>query len=329
MTPHIESLPPSICICGHPECKTPYGECHCGCGRQTNIATMTSKRYNIHAGEHRRFVVGHKMRAGRNTFPCGHCGKIVTRLSSNGGGYCSTACFYATKQKYKERICCICSRSFSNKNSVLYCSKECFRIKSIRARTRFCNHCGKEFLASRPAVIAKFCTHKCYAQASRKPHVIYTCKNCKKEFDYQPTGGRPRIYCCWKCSVSYRRGVGHPSFLGNRRAYRGPTWIRQAALARERDNNLCTSCGIIPSQKISVDHIIPFRIVITFCEDRDPNDLVNLTCLCRSCHRRKTTGEIKLLRGDIEGFLKEVIPFISKERMSSALKFWGMSTKIS
>lgn len=39
MTPSEESL--AVCICGKPECDTPFGFCHCGCGNRTNTARQS------------------------------------------------------------------------------------------------------------------------------------------------------------------------------------------------------------------------------------------------------------------------------------------------
>ena len=40
----------------------PYGFCHCGCGRKTNIATENSKEGHYLRGEPRRFLAGHSHR---------------------------------------------------------------------------------------------------------------------------------------------------------------------------------------------------------------------------------------------------------------------------
>lgn len=57
--PSRTTLPPGLCICGDAECKIQYGECHCGCGKKTRIADMTSRLNGAIMGYPKRFVALH------------------------------------------------------------------------------------------------------------------------------------------------------------------------------------------------------------------------------------------------------------------------------
>jgi AP2 domain len=57
MTPLESSLP--LCICGNPQCKIPYGYCHCQCGRKTAISTCNNLFKGEVRGMPRRRIRGH------------------------------------------------------------------------------------------------------------------------------------------------------------------------------------------------------------------------------------------------------------------------------
>lgn len=54
------TLPPGLCICRDPNCKIPYGECHCGCGKKTKIAKQSITVFGHIAGMPCRYRQGHK-----------------------------------------------------------------------------------------------------------------------------------------------------------------------------------------------------------------------------------------------------------------------------
>jgi DEAD/DEAH box helicase domain-containing protein len=63
----------------------------------------------------------------------------------------------------------------------------------------------------------------------------------------------------------------------------GPTWEKQRNLARLRDQNRCSLCGVAEGEKPHhVHHKIPFRL---FSNPIIANDLSNLVTLCPNCHR--------------------------------------------
>jgi predicted HNH restriction endonuclease len=49
-------------------------------------------------------------------------------------------------------------------------------------------------------------------------------------------------------------------------------------------------------QRLSVDHVIPWR---TFTDEAAANAGTNLVALCRSCHAKKQRAESLWLRGDV------------------------------
>lgn len=69
---------------------------------------------------------------------------------------------------------------------------------------------------------------------------------------------------------------------------------------------------------MSVDHIVPFRLV-------KENLLLNLISLCRDCHAVKTAIEARLLGGDILGFLAELrIRQWPMDRVEAALRHYKL-----
>lgn len=51
-----------LCICGDRGCRVPYGYCHCGCGRQTQLAPTTKSAWRQVKGMPYRYVGGHNAR---------------------------------------------------------------------------------------------------------------------------------------------------------------------------------------------------------------------------------------------------------------------------
>jgi len=92
----------------------------------------------------------------------------------------------------------------------------------------------------------------------------------------------------------------------------------------------CVNCSALPAenQKLSVDHIVPFRLAKQYADEMpigpSPNHLDNLASLCRTCHGFKLHPEGKLLRGDIIGFIQEVKAIIPLETIQTALRLYGL-----
>lgn len=85
---------------------------------------------------------------------------------------------------------------------------------------------------------------------------------------------------------------------------RGKQWTKVAEAIRRRDNYVCQRCGKPQSEnggrKLSVDHIIPWRL---FIDETEANADANLVSLCFVCHGWKTAyAEQRYLRGDVLDF---------------------------
>lgn len=63
-------------------------------------------------------------------------------------------------------------------------------------------------------------------------------------------------------------------------------WAKLKAAVMQRDMYLCQSCqrNGIDKQGSEVDHVVPLS-------EGGTNNLDNLQCICRSCHREKTREE--------------------------------------
>jgi len=262
------------------------------------------------------------------SFTCLTCGKEATRfvreISRISGRYCSSTCWYASRDKSRNRKCSYCGKVFANRNALKYCSPECLRKKSLERRTRRCPVCQGSFKVQRLA--QKYCSTRCAAADSpaveRTP---FTCLSCGKEGSFiKYTKRSCRMYCNQECQRKHMVGVNSPMYRGNRRQDRGPTWKHASAEARITDGNACVCCGAATEPKISVDHIVPYRIA-TFYREADPNSQINLACLCRSCHSKKTSTEPALLKGDVMGFIAESKRIIPLDRLMAALRFWRLA----
>jgi hypothetical protein len=185
-----------------------------------------------------------------------------------------------------------------------------------------CAYCSRQYKTF-PSHKSIFCSLKC-SNASRAKLKPQPCEYCGK--DFIPENSRKHRFCSRICRDNYTKGINHPLWRGNRRHERGATWKANRKIARERDV-LCVGCGASSEdagQKLSVDHIIPFRFTAIYAQtdNLDPNDLLNLVTLCRACHAKKTQAERILLRGDLEGFLSIVRDIIPAEHLDAAIRLW-------
>jgi len=97
----------------------------------------------------------------------------------------------------------------------------------------------------------------------------------------------------------YLRGPNSPLYRGESDPNRGGQWRRLSEEIRKRDGYCCQRCNRTQAengQKLSVDHIIPWR---AFTDKTAANAPSNLTSLCRRCHSIKTHLYERLwLKGD-------------------------------
>lgn len=269
------------------------------------------------------------------TFACKECGCEVERPLKHmrrAGRFCSPRCYYRWKPKNPTPNptaipCPICQKDFLPYGKQRTCSMKCKLEKGFKKRRRTCVTCGNNFETTRPAAPNKYCSNKCFVASIRLPKTELDCPQCGKHVVRATVRTRPRKFCSDECRKLYMRGENSHMFRGGNRAYRGSNWTQQAALARARDGGWCQGCGAPHSvEKASVDHIVPFRLTKIYADkdQKDPNDLANLICLCRKCHARKTSAEVKLLKGDVIGFLTAVNIFMPIQKVEQALSFWGL-----
>jgi 5-methylcytosine-specific restriction endonuclease McrA len=107
-------------------------------------------------------------------------------------------------------------------------------------------------------------------------------------------------FCSRECTRKFHVGENSPLYRGDKDPNRGAAWNKLAASIRERDNYCCRRCGLCEwgqPDKLSVDHIRPWR---SFKDKTEANHPDNLAALCRVCHSYKTTViEKAWLRGDV------------------------------
>lgn len=266
------------------------------------------------------------------TLTCLRCGKEFERSAKevarrNTDTFCSKVCQgrYLGEKRSKRISCPICSTRFylGSERARKTCSAKCARERKRRQREKKCVHCAKLFEAPPSQFGRKFCSPRC-ASASKMKFSPKNCECCGTEF--QPYNHRPRRFCSKECQHKHTVGPAHHLWRGNRRQERGPTWKENSQIARDRDR-ACVGCGSDNnSEKLSVDHIIPFRLTVIYgaADGVDPNHIDNLASLCRSCHGKKTRIERRILSGDIVGFVSAVKSILPIDRVDRALTLWKL-----
>lgn len=179
------------------------------------------------------------------------------------------------------------------------------KLRTRRPKT--CAECGADFWPYRHGKgLTRFCRSRCYFEHQRRNGFeSLACSHCRKEFTRRKVRTRPRKvgqFCSRACVGAYMRGPQNPLWRGEKDPNRGPEWRRLAEQIRKRDKFCCRRCGKSEAenaQKLSVDHVVPWR---AFEDKAAANDPGNLVALCRSCHQKKTiTAERQWLRGDVLG----------------------------
>ena len=206
--------------------------------------------------------------------------------------------------------------------------------KNYRRIYKTCPQCHRKFWTNVCYSERKFCSLACYRASIHEPILIKTCIQCGRDFKCRDNATTKIRKCCSQsCAYEFFRGSNHPLYRGKRKADRGWTWKQRREMARERDGEKCQS--IIHSdtytpwreEKCSVDHVIPYRVVMGWRKSGDsvdPNSLDNLICLCRRCHQIKTSAaEVRLLHGDVAGFLGRVREILGQAIVDRALWAYG------
>jgi len=197
-----------------------------------------------------------------------------------------------------------------------------------RRKPKACAHCGTEYLPPYSAKAAgsnKFCSRKCYfaTVGARPAMTTATCTQCKATFK-RTAAALKRVrhsFCGSACRALYFRGENSPMFRGDKDPNRGAGWNRLADSIRERDSFTCRrcgrgECGTVRKEKLSVDHVRPWR---SFEDKALANHQDNLVSLCRRCHSYKTTVvERAWLLGDVLAWRQ----WVQSLHLPSAVSGW-------
>lgn len=232
--------------------------------------------------------------------PCAVCGAPVKDLMP-GRQFCSIECRAAGATKPRPH-CVVCGIKVSM--GATTCRRHHHTPKRV-ARQRTCPVCQKVYIPhnAAPQRSAKYCSVDCYrtVQHQRPAMLLSTCTQCGAEFKRTAAAIKrvAKSFCSSRCAWTYNQRENSPNWRGGHDSNRGPYWRAVAEQMRERDGYRCRMCGKTQEangQKLSVDHIIPWR---SFDSADKANDPANLASLCRSCHGKKARAEIRWLRGDV------------------------------
>lgn len=201
------------------------------------------------------------------------------------------------------------------------CSYKCAieLLKSRKRPKKKCPECGVLFWprtnGSKPS--SNYCSNRCrLAHDTKRRWIPVECHHCHRRFTkdrcqvFRKRRKTARVFCSKRCVQLFHVGENSPLFRGDKDPNRGAEWNRLAETIRVRDSHQCRRCGrsqLENRQKLSVDHVRPWR---EFTDKKEANDPSNLVALCRKCHSLKTlTTEQAWLRGDglaLQRYRKEV-----------------------
>lgn len=193
--------------------------------------------------------------------------------------------------------------SLRKEQSTLYNSSVLGKGSQTKEKTSKCRWCGKSFIRSgRP--IGRYCSPKCYHDKQRKARADATvskpCMKCGTTVTRYIKGRRNKTtwFCSPECSHAFHVREHASAWRGGSRRGRGSRWTKIAESIRARDSYKCRRCGKTQEengQRLSVDHIRPWR---EFSCEEEANDPANLVSLCASCHGKKMKLENRWLNGD-------------------------------
>lgn len=185
------------------------------------------------------------------------------------------------------------------------CGQKLRQAKALTRREESCKTCGKSFRSKQHQNGAwmKYCSMKCWrvVNAHRPQVKAVICDNCGCEFrrTFGAVKRSKRLFCSKECQHKYMAGANTAAWRGGSDPNRGRGWVKLAELIRERDGHRCQRCNRTQEenrQKLSVDHIKPWRL---FDSAEAANHPTNLISLCRKCHTWKThVAETRMLKGD-------------------------------
>jgi HNH endonuclease len=258
---------------------------------------------------------------------CQECGKHIVSSHFRPKKllrFCSPACWYRHLGSLKvKKKCEVCGAEFKPNYTERTCSQKC---GGVLRRKRFggkCKECGESYWkCNSRGIDSGFCGSACcFKWKHRGAFVTFNCAHCGTERRRRIVRTRPtkKRFCSSRCAKQFMVGQRSPLWRGGANEDRGSEWYSVSRKIRIRDGKVCQVCGC-PQKKgdsLSVDHIIPFRVV-------NENIEVNLLSLCRPCHAVKTSIESRFLRGDILGFKQGLAQAgWNMEKVESAMSYWG------
>jgi hypothetical protein len=257
---------------------------------------------------------------------CERCGNRCNRNRRCCSHACAAKLIWDRTRDARRKTCPQCGKCFFGPVEAKFCSRNC--MDKSKRFTQKCKLCGRVRFRPLNKLGTKYCGTTCRNKARAKNKPVFVCAGCGADILAKNTT-RKRKYCSVECFKKYNRGSANGLYRGNRRHDRGTDWLENRDLVRERDK-VCVSCGEIArrSQKLSVDHIVPFRLCneyyVAMPIGPTPNHQDNLVALCRPCHSVKTHTETRLLKGDLIGFVSETKKIIPIDRIKKALALWGL-----
>lgn len=276
-----------------------------------------------------------EIRSRRPTKACKGCGAMLSaqrpsRMARRS--YCGTACYYAhvrATNARRQKPCVVCGGTLPDRvvwSRNKTCSAKCgyeLRKRTLRPQ-RACVHCHTMYWPQTKQLL-KYCSRRCYlAEVGLRPaFVTVACTLCgaKTRRTLAAVKRVVHTFCSQACSRTFYSGANSPVYRGDKDPNRGAAWNRLAESIRLRDCYHCRRCGNSQTddEKLSVDHIRPWR---SFTDKALANDPDNLASLCRECHSYKThTVEQAWLRGDVLAWKQ----WVASLSLPSAARFGFMA----
>ncbi len=161
--------------------------------------------------------------------------------------------------------------------------------------------------------------------------VTKSCRDCGIDFEGRGTLSTRR---CRTCTDANTRSKAEKRRKAKKRTVKRPKikgWDKKRRPGLEPE---CVACGVefAKSGDAAVDHIVSAAIVAELNKKRESGTQIhnaeakeNLASACRSCHGKKRRAEIRLERGDVVGFLSEIVRVgYPKERAEISLRLYGL-----
>lgn len=230
---------------------------------------------------------------------------------------CSVACYRklqasAKANRLSKLRCVVCGGTATNDRGFSYggsCSAACGqKLRQAKATTRrdaHCKHCGEAFRAklNYDGTWGRYCSFACVKAVKSKRLQMRSvlCEACGCEFErtFGAVKRTKRLFCSKDCQHKHMVGEQSAMWRGGSDPNRGAGWVKLAEKIRERDGYCCQRCNRTQEenrQKLSVDHIRPWRLFDSAAEANHPTNLISL---CRKCHTWKTSvAERRMLKGD-------------------------------